>query len=108
MLGVLIAGLPGDGTALWRAGRRDMPKNAKTSAPPDEFWTAERDLLATIVDQLAILIWQPTKDGSKGRNAPKPIRRPGVRDSGTHMGTPVSAAEAMKRLRPKKDPPPVQ
>jgi len=82
ILGLLIKGLPGDGTAMWRAARRNMPKDVKASLPPDDFWTPDRDLLATIIDELAILAWQPTKDGNNGRNAPKPIRRPGVKMPG--------------------------
>lgn len=102
----LIKGLPGDGTALWRAGRRvksKAVKGAKATPPPDEYWTAERELLAQVIDGLNILAWQKTKDGSKGRNAPKPIRRPGV-ESGERTGTPVSAAEALRRLRPSTAP----
>lgn len=96
----LIKGLPGDGTALWRAGRRVKSKGAKAVAPPDEFWTPERELMAQFIDGLNVLAWQKTKDGSKGRNPPKPIRRPGVKDGAERTGTPVSAAEALRRLRP--------
>jgi hypothetical protein len=98
----LVKGLPGDGTALWRAGRRvksTRPGKAKATPPPDEFWTPERELQAQTIDALNILAWQKTKDGAKGRNAPKPIRRPGV-EQGERTGTPVSASEAMRRLRP--------
>lgn len=67
---------------MWRAARRNIQKGAKPTPPPDDFWTPDRDLLATIIDELAVLAWQPTKDGAKGRNAPKPIRRPGVQMPG--------------------------
>jgi hypothetical protein len=101
-LSTLVRGLPGDGTALWRESRRNMPKNAKgvkVSAPPAEFWTADRDLLATVADELAVLIWMKTKDGSKGRNYPKPIARPGVSNPGeSRMGTPMSVAELEARF----------
>lgn len=33
----------------------------------------EEMLLAIIADRLGILVWQPTKDGHKGRNQPKSI-----------------------------------
>ena len=33
----------------------------------------EQSLLASIADRLGILIWQKTKDGSKGNNVPKSI-----------------------------------
>ena len=35
--------------------------------------STELILLAAIVDSLRILVWQNTKDGQKGRNAPKRI-----------------------------------
>jgi hypothetical protein len=36
-------------------------------------------LLAAIADVLRWLQWAKTKDGQKGRNAPDPIPRPGVK-----------------------------
>lgn len=36
-------------------------------------------LLALVADRLEVLIWQQTEDGSKGRNHPEPIPRPGVK-----------------------------
>jgi hypothetical protein len=38
----------------------------------DEY-TPDQHLLFLIHDQLAIANWQRTKDGSKGRNRPKPL-----------------------------------
>lgn len=35
-------------------------------------------LLASAVDELAILKWQKTKAGQKNRDRPEPIPRPGV------------------------------
>lgn len=34
-------------------------------------------LEASMVDYLALLVWQQTKDGQKNRNRPKPVPRPG-------------------------------
>lgn len=48
--------------------------------PEKLMWNADRQLLASIVDLLAVQVWQPTKDGRKGRKRPKPIPRPGVED----------------------------
>jgi len=42
--GVLVRGLPGDGTAMWREGRRNMPKDAMGSPPPDPGFARVRDL----------------------------------------------------------------
>jgi len=52
--------------------------------PPDpDKWTRVEQLLAFAVDVLRVLAWQQTKDGSKGRNKPRPIPRPGVEDKAT-------------------------
>lgn len=98
-LGALIRGLPGDGTAMWRAGRRTIAPDAKGSPPPADFWTPDRDLLASVVDLLAVQVWQKTKDATKGRNAPKPIQRPGITPEKTY-GKPRSVSEVLALLRP--------
>lgn len=59
-----MANLP-PGAALWRA---------KQVAGA---WTNGEHLLAGVVDLLAGANWQRTKDGSEGRNKPKPLARPG-------------------------------
>lgn len=75
----LVRGLPADGTALWRKHRREPAKTgARATQPPDDWWTPERDLLATVADALHIIAWQKTKDAQTGRNFPKPIPRPGI------------------------------
>lgn len=58
----------------------DSAYKAVTADQDALFWTPDRQLLASIVDLLSILVWQPTKDGRRGRNKPKPIKRPGVSD----------------------------
>lgn len=35
--------------------------------------TIEEYMMATIIDQLSVIIWSKTKDASKGRNKPKSI-----------------------------------
>lgn len=94
----LLRNLPLDGTAVWREARRHKPTGAaKAVDPPDEWWTPERDLLASILDALRVLIWQPTEDGRHGRNAPQPTRRPGVaKQPQQRSGDP---AERVRRLR---------
>jgi len=95
----LIEGLPGDGTAQWRKARRTPSDTiAKASPPPDDWWTAERDLLASVVDALNVLAWQKTKDGSKGNNPPKPIRRPGVVDDSRHLGKTTLPRAEVERI----------
>lgn len=37
--------------------------------------TTEQSLSAIMIDKLAILIWQQTKDGHKGRNLPESVYR---------------------------------
>lgn len=44
-------------------------------------WDKQNMLLANIADSLTWLQWAKTKDGSKGRNRPKPIPRPGVKQN---------------------------
>lgn len=39
-------------------------------------WSTADHLLAAAVDALNVANWQRTEDGQKGRNAPKPLRRP--------------------------------
>lgn len=50
------------------------------SAGEAAVWGLGEQLLATVVDQVNVLLWQKTKDGYKNRNRPKPIPRPGVED----------------------------
>lgn len=93
----LLRNMPLDGTAVWREARRQKPVHAaKPVAPPDEWWTPERDLLASILDALRVLIWQPTEDGRHGRNAPQPTRRPGVDRSVPRRG--VDPSQKVARL----------
>lgn len=50
---------------------------------PRAEWSVTDYLLANAADALAWLVWAKTKDGSKNRNRPKPIPRPGsVEDNG--------------------------
>lgn len=94
----LVAGLPPDGTALWRASV-DSPTGAGVPRkPPASFWTPERDLLASVVDLLQITVWQRTRDAAKGLNRPKPIERPGV-SRGRRMGrTSLSQEQVLAAL----------
>lgn len=61
----------------------------RTVEPDTAFWmggSGVQNLLASVVDQLAILVWQNTKDGQKGRRRPKPIKRPWSKDSTDRIG----------------------
>lgn len=57
---IIDALLATPGTCLHRAAGGDT-------------WTLTDHLLALVHDQLAIANWQRSKDGSKGRNRPKPV-----------------------------------
>lgn len=96
-LGSLLRLMPADGTAQWRYARRNPAPDRKAMDPPDDWWTAERDLLAGIRDDLAALFWTRTKDAQDGRNFPKPIPRPGVR-SGAVKPDRLPPSEAMAVL----------
>lgn len=46
--------------------------------PEDAPWTPSLFMLAAILDELKWANWTKTKDGSKGKNPPEPIERPGI------------------------------
>lgn len=63
-------------------------------------WGMVEQLLALVVDELAVANWQRSKDGAKGRNRPSPLPRPGVKQkSGERVGgttaLPLSELEAL-------------
>ena len=79
-----------EGSALYRALLGD-----------DSDWNTTNQLLAMVADHLAVANWFQTKDGQKGKNRPKQIPRPGVRDEEEHTygkGTSMSMDEARKWL----------
>jgi len=59
----LTAHLP-PGCALWRATGGEIA------------WSIEAHLLVRVENDLRVLAWQNTEDGSKGRNRPEPIEPP--------------------------------
>jgi hypothetical protein len=61
-------------------------------------WSVTDHLLAMVVDLLGLLVWFKTKDGSKNRNRPKPVARPGDTDSSVKSlsEAEVSAAGALR------------
>lgn len=70
----------------WCDLRAIIASSDKTTAlfrelhPKEWEWDLQTHLLADAVDLLHLLVWFKTKDGSKGRNRPKPYPRPGVED----------------------------
>lgn len=64
-LGVIIAQSPRT-SAFYRA----------QVGPEEELWSLENQLLATLVDYMAVGNWQ--RGGGKKKDYPKPIQRPGV------------------------------
>ena len=79
-----------EGSALYRALLGD-----------DSDWSTTNQLLAMVADHLAVANWFQTKDGQKGKNRPKQIPRPGVRDEEETTygkGTSMSMDEARKWL----------
>lgn len=66
-----------DGTRygiLWE----QLPMESRTARHdfPDLFWGDTERLLHSIEYSLRVLTWQKSKDGSKGRNRPKPLQTP--------------------------------
>ena len=97
----------GDGTG--RTTWRDVAVLYALAAPGsalaratggESVWGLPEQLLAGIIDHLAVIAWQRTEDGTKGRNRPKPIPRPGITDGAedgtgqetTHYGEAVDLA----------------
>ena len=93
----LVANLPPDGTAVWRAQRRRYSPDdpGRVAAPGPDWWTADRDLLASIIDAGNLRLWQA--GGGKG-SKPLPIERPG-HEAGrrTYAGTPMTPQEFLER-----------
>lgn len=94
----LLAGMPIDGTAVWRKHRRATPSGERVAVePPDDFWTPDRDLIAGLTDAVVRLTWAMA--GRKGSAPPAPIPRPGVHRP-TRYGTPMSAPDLLAFLYP--------
>lgn len=74
--GLNLDGMGRDYTTLHAADLlAQLPEGARVWRAYDEraVWTAERTLLAAIVNDLNWLVWSKTKDGQRNRNRPKPI-----------------------------------
>lgn len=56
-------------------------------APDQTRWGDTEYLLAEAVDRLSLLWWAKTKDGSKGRNRPDMVLRPGEQPKTKQIGT---------------------
>ncbi|MCA1841342.1 MAG: DUF5361 domain-containing protein [Actinobacteria bacterium] len=50
----------------------------RASFPTEWMWDHKSLLLAEVADRLAILAWQNTEDGHKGKRPPAPMDRPGI------------------------------
>lgn len=64
-------------SVLWEK----LPRESRTMrrlAPEAEWGNAEY-MLCSIEHSLRTLVWQNSKDGQRGRNAPKPLDTPGQR-----------------------------
>ena len=67
-LKVIVTRMPQHKSALAAEQRSD-----------DAPWALNEHLLAEIADTQRLLLWAKTKDGTKNRNRPQPIPRPGRR-----------------------------
>lgn len=61
--------------------REYSPALFRALYPKESEWDLHAHLAADLVDLTHLLVWFKTKDGSKGRNRPKPYPRPGVEDA---------------------------
>lgn len=86
----LVAFLP-DGCALWQ------------SVGGPRAWSAETHLLNQVEFRLRVLDWRKTKDGSGGKNPPKPHKSPALaheaRAEESKQSTRAAAWEARQRRR---------
>lgn len=63
---------------VWVICRSAPPKSPLAIAlSPQMAWDTADYLLADMADSLRWLVWAKTRDGSKNRNQPQPIPRPG-------------------------------
>ncbi|WP_139244576.1 DUF5361 domain-containing protein [Arthrobacter woluwensis] len=100
------------GFHLWEVAdfAEHLPDDSATKRALGQGWTLLEQLTALIADRLAVLAWQKTADGQKGKRPPKPIPRPGFEDktTTTFKGKPMSLeqAEKWKQARRAPQPPP--
>lgn len=76
----LVANLPDD-ASVWR-NLEEMNR-----------WPVSAHLIATVIDQLNLILWSKTEDGEKGRNRPDPIPRPGVEEKKKNSDGEVQAMD---------------
>lgn len=111
--GISLAGLVTEAGGLpWRRLRTliyNLPPGSALHRSMDLpiAWTDETHVLAHIADQLAVANWYETKDGQKGRNRPKPMRRPGTKQAddgsiryGTKQADPAAARAFLASIGP--------
>lgn len=69
----------------------------RVTNPEYAFWLGSEgvpNLLAALVDVGNTQVWQQSKDGSKNRNRPKPIKRPWSKSNSKQVGSgPIPASE---------------
>lgn len=83
---------------------RWLPRDSafmRSKNPEFEGWGVAEYQLADMVDSLGWLVWAKTKDGSRGRNKPKPYPRPGVEEAGKKRvrGVAVPMNKVKERLQ---------
>lgn len=64
---------------------------------PQWMWGLPEMLAADMVDSLRWLTWAKTKDAQKGRNPPKPVPRPGIKQP-ERIGVKASVGDMNKFL----------
>lgn len=98
----------GSGRFTWRRlrgylnGLRNVRESAlwrELDADGEGLWDVDTYLLANVVDLLNFANWQRSEDGSKGRNKPKPIKRPSDHRAELQKAEDIRAAIAERRKR---------
>ncbi|MFE5021397.1 DUF5361 domain-containing protein [Streptomyces sp. NPDC056690] len=82
------------------------PRSLLARARGSDGYTTTDHLLMLVLDELRVHTWQRTKDGSKGRNRPKPVsplaHRPGAR-TGRTTRRPAEVRALLARHAPQPD-----
>ena len=61
---------------------------------PDAVWTADRTIMAAILNDLNVLLWSKTEDGRRKRNRPKPVGP--FKSPGRHIATTGMSIEELE------------
>lgn len=76
-----------------------LPRESRIARIEDEAagWTDADEMMRMMEHELRTLVWQQTKDGAKGRNAPRPLPSP-VEQAKTRRRVERTDIESINRI----------